>query len=83
MSDSSDGNDEDKRSSFYECPVKLKEKLELKFGKLIKKSGINVDEYIESSDIKTGYDKSRWIKATFDKETKRFAEPPRELDKLI
>ena len=83
MSDSCDSQDEDRLPSFYDNPVKLKEKLKFKFGKLISRSGIDVDQYIESSDIQKGYDKRRWIKATFDGETKRFAEPPGEIDKLI
>ena len=38
---------------------------------------------MQSRDVVKGYDKSRWIKATFDRETKRIAEPPREYAKLV
>ena len=36
----------------------------------------------ENSYFNETYERSNWIKATFDNKTKRFANPPRELDAL-
>ena len=37
----------------------------------------------ENTYLNATYEKSNWIKATFDKKTKRFANPPKDLDELI
>ena len=39
------------------------------------------DGFEQSYMIET-YEKSNWIKATFDNKTKRFANPPKDLDEL-
>ena len=36
----------------------------------------------ENTYLNETYEKSNWIKATFDKKTKRFANPPKDLDEL-
>ena len=37
----------------------------------------------ENTYLNATYEKSNWIKATFDKKTKRFANPPGDLNELI
>ena len=37
----------------------------------------------ENTYLNATYEKSNWVKATFDKKTKRFANPPKDLDELI
>ena len=37
----------------------------------------------EHTYLNETYEKSNWIKATFDKKTKRFANPPKDLDELL
>ena len=36
-----------------------------------------------SSLAKSAYEKSKWIKVTFDKQTKRFPNPPKDLDQFV
>ena len=37
----------------------------------------------ENTYLNETYEKSKWIKATFDKKTKRFANPPKDLEELL
>ena len=37
----------------------------------------------ENTYLNETYEKSNWIKATFDKKTKRFANPPKNLEELL
>ena len=41
-----------------------------------------MEEFV-SSRAKSAYEKSQWVKVTFDKQTKRFLNVPRDYDQFI